>query len=69
MTRKRSIKLRCPICKKLVQSADADFPFCSDRCRLIDLGKWASGAYVISSPVDDAEQAIRQDIPDEDDSQ
>jgi hypothetical protein len=30
---------------------------------------WASGAYVISSPVDDAEQAIRQDIPDEDDSQ
>ncbi|MGA7574838.1 MAG: DNA gyrase inhibitor YacG [Terriglobales bacterium] len=69
MPRKRSIKLRCPICKKLVQSADADFPFCSDRCRLIDLGKWASGAYVISSPVDDAEQAIRQDIPDEDDSQ
>ena len=30
-----------------------DFPFCSDRCRLIDLGKWASGGYVISSPVHD----------------
>ena len=29
-----------------------DFPFCSERCRLIDLGKWASGAYVISSPAD-----------------
>ena len=37
------------------------FPFCSDRCRLIDLGKWASGAYVISSPVqdDDGDERIR----------
>jgi endogenous inhibitor of DNA gyrase (YacG/DUF329 family) len=33
---------------------------------LIDLGKWASGAYVISSPVDDADEAIRQDSADED---
>ena len=32
-----------------------DFPFCSDRCRLIDLGKWASGGYVISSPIHDPE--------------
>ena len=30
-------------------------PFCSERCRLIDLGKWASGAYVISSPVQDGD--------------
>ncbi len=66
MPRKRPIKLRCPICKKPVKSADADFPFCSERCRLIDLGKWASGAYVISSPVNDAEEAIREDSPDED---
>ncbi len=66
MPRKRSIKLRCPICKKPVKNTDADFPFCSDRCRLIDLGKWASGAYVISSPVTDTEEAVRQDIPDED---
>ena len=67
MPRKRPIKLRCPICKKPVKSADADFPFCSDRCRLLDLGKWASGAYVISSPVTDAEEAIREGSPDEDD--
>jgi len=25
-------------------------PFCSDRCRLLDLGAWASEAYVISTP-------------------
>jgi len=58
MPRKRTIKLRCPICKKATKAADADFPFCSDRCRLIDLGKWASGGYVISSPVADVEDAI-----------
>lgn len=34
---------------------DPDFPFCSDRCRVIDLGKWASGTYVISSPLNDPE--------------
>jgi uncharacterized protein len=58
MARKRTLKLRCPICKKPVKSGDAEFPFCSERCRLIDLGKWASGAYVISSPVTDTSDAI-----------
>ena len=51
MPSKRIVKLRCPICKKNVKSTDADFPFCSDRCRRIDLGKWAMGVYKISSPV------------------
>ena len=68
MPRQRPIKLRCPICKKPVKSADADFPFCSERCRLIDLGKWASGAYVISSPVNDAEEAIAERSDSEDES-
>jgi uncharacterized protein len=67
MPRKAAIKLRCPICKKPVKSADADFPFCSDRCRLIDLGKWASGGYVISSAVTDTDEAIRQDGLDDED--
>ena len=60
MPRQRTVKLRCPICKKPVKNTDADFPFCSDRCRLIDLGKWASGAYVISSPTADADEPIRE---------
>jgi len=46
---------RCPSCGMLVQTNQEEFPFCSDRCRLIDLGKWASGAYKISSPVLDPE--------------
>lgn len=43
--------LHCPTCKKIVTAADVDFPFCSERCRIIDLGKWASGDYRITSPV------------------
>jgi uncharacterized protein len=60
MPRKRSLKLQCPICKKAVKNTGPDFPFCSDRCRTIDLGKWASGGYVISSPVADAEEGIHE---------
>ena len=47
--------LRCPTCRALVAKDDECFPFCSDRCRLIDLGKWASGEYRISSPILDPE--------------
>jgi uncharacterized protein len=47
--------LRCPTCRTLVTKEDEYFPFCSDRCRLIDLGKWASGDYRISSPILDPE--------------
>jgi endogenous inhibitor of DNA gyrase (YacG/DUF329 family) len=69
MPRKRAIQLRCPICKKPAKATDADFPFCSERCRLIDLGQWASGGYVISSPVTDAEETIPDNLPDTEDSQ
>jgi uncharacterized protein len=42
--------LPCPICKKNVRFGAPDFPFCSERCRLIDLGKWADEEYKISEP-------------------
>jgi endogenous inhibitor of DNA gyrase (YacG/DUF329 family) len=45
--------LRCPTCRTLVLEKTDDYPFCSDRCRRIDLGKWASGDYKISSPIQD----------------
>ena len=54
---KRLRSLRCPICRTLVQRSAPDFPFCSERCRLLDLGKWASGQYVISSPLAEPEAA------------
>jgi endogenous inhibitor of DNA gyrase (YacG/DUF329 family) len=70
MAKKKTRSLRCPTCRTLVTSGSESFPFCSDRCRLIDLGKWASGAYVISAPVDDSEEPIRETNPEdiEDDS-
>jgi hypothetical protein len=49
--------LHCPICRKEVPLDSPNVPFCSDRCRLIDLGKWASGDYKISSPSFDPELA------------
>jgi hypothetical protein len=45
----------CPICRKPVNRTDSEFPFCSERCRTIDLGNWASEKYVISSPADPRE--------------
>jgi uncharacterized protein len=39
--------MRCPICKKEVALGEPDFPFCSERCRLIDLGRWAAEEYRI----------------------
>ena len=37
MAKKRIVSLRCPTCRTLVLASDEDFPFCSDRCRTIDL--------------------------------
>lgn len=50
--------LRCPTCKKPVPEPGEGepmgaFPFCSDRCRVIDLGRWIDGKYQI--PVVDNE--------------
>ncbi|MEO7028432.1 MAG: DNA gyrase inhibitor YacG [Acidobacteriaceae bacterium] len=61
--------LHCPICRKAVALDSTDVPFCSDRCRLIDLGKWASGDYKITSPIldpdllEDLEHAQQQQHP------
>jgi endogenous inhibitor of DNA gyrase (YacG/DUF329 family) len=43
--------VKCPICKQAVGARDvnAAFPFCSERCRLIDLGKWLGGEYRLGS--------------------
>lgn len=69
MPRKRALKLGCPICKKPVLASAADFPFCSERCREVDLGKWASGQYVVQSPTADVEEEIRSSMPEDLDEQ
>lgn len=49
--------MRCPICRKAVPRDGEFIPFCSDRCRIIDLGNWASEKYVIPVAVDPEELA------------
>jgi endogenous inhibitor of DNA gyrase (YacG/DUF329 family) len=46
----------CPICGTAVTSeTHKEFPFCSERCKEIDLGNWATERYVISEPAFDEE--------------
>jgi len=40
----------CPSCKGPVAPGGESVPFCSDRCRLVDLGRWFRGEYVLSRP-------------------
>ncbi len=57
----------CPICGKKSVWEDNPFrPFCSERCRLIDLGKWASEDYRIPggkkvTEKEDAEENKKED--------
>ena len=59
---------KCPTCNKQVQWQDNPFrPFCSERCKLVDLSKWVSEEYrvpgkaVANEPAEDNE-----DHPDSD---
>lgn len=48
----------CPICSTPVHEDAETLPFCSARCRMVDLGNWFSGSRVISRPLreDDFDQ-------------
>jgi endogenous inhibitor of DNA gyrase (YacG/DUF329 family) len=53
--------MKCPICKKDVAEDNQFFPFCSERCKIIDLGNWASEKYVISTPVQPIDSEEEED--------
>jgi endogenous inhibitor of DNA gyrase (YacG/DUF329 family) len=46
---------RCPICKRTVARPEENswFPFCSNRCKVVDLSKWLSGDYAIPAREED----------------
>ena len=46
-----SAKFRCPICRKPVQQGGVSFPFCTERCRCVDLGQWFNESYTVSHPL------------------
>ncbi|HLK88637.1 MAG TPA: DNA gyrase inhibitor YacG [Polyangia bacterium] len=58
------MRAKCPTCGgPLAESAEvAQFrPFCSERCRLVDLGKWLDGGFRIESPI--SEEDLDQGLP------
>jgi uncharacterized protein len=63
------MQYRCPICKTPTDSAtNADFPFCSERCKLQDLGNWSAEKYVVSEPIFDEDDEELSNLPDSDDA-
>ena len=53
------MRIVCPMCKKVIEDAPSDYgprPFCSSRCKLLDLGNWLDEAYRVSEPVDTLER-------------
>jgi endogenous inhibitor of DNA gyrase (YacG/DUF329 family) len=67
----------CPLCKKTLKIGSINdlptFPFCSDRCRLVDLGRWIDGDYAIPADARKAEDEAapgpeRSDVEEEADA-
>jgi endogenous inhibitor of DNA gyrase (YacG/DUF329 family) len=44
---------RCAICKKPLAERAKNFPFCSERCKLVDAGNWFEGSYRVKTNHDD----------------
>jgi len=60
------IQAKCPICRKPSTQGDEFFPFCSERCQMIDLGNWSSEEYRIPGPsVDRLPGQDEEDFDDE----
>jgi endogenous inhibitor of DNA gyrase (YacG/DUF329 family) len=57
-------QLRCPLCHRPTVWVDNDNrPFCSERCRLIDLGAWIEERYrVPDDPLPPTEEAGQSDL-------
>ncbi len=54
--------IKCPTCRNPAPWRDNPFrPFCSERCRLLDLGKWLDEAYRIPGEPDESQGAPPED--------
>jgi endogenous inhibitor of DNA gyrase (YacG/DUF329 family) len=58
--------INCPICKRPVPDHErhrpgSPYPFCSDRCKLVDLGRWLDGKYQIPVEEEDESDPPRAD--------
>jgi uncharacterized protein len=59
---KKGPEVACPTCdkKQVWDTSNKDRPFCSPRCKLIDLGEWASEGHKIAGPSLEEEMMSRQ---------
>jgi endogenous inhibitor of DNA gyrase (YacG/DUF329 family) len=61
------IQGKCPLCGKRFETESLrnwpSFPFCSERCKLVDLGRWIEGDYAI--PEATPEEPVTEDSDDE----
>lgn len=61
--------MRCPRCGKKIEHPDPTCrPFCSDRCKLLDLGKWISEEYriaAVETVEDKSDPIFKPDNPEE----
>ena len=54
------LTVKCPTCGKTVEWSEKNpfRPFCSDRCRQIDLGAWANEEYRVPSRAEDEDSGM-----------
>jgi endogenous inhibitor of DNA gyrase (YacG/DUF329 family) len=58
--------ITCPVCGKRLTGPPAEwpaFPFCSKKCRLVDLGRWLSGDYRVIDPEDQRLDSPAEELP------
>jgi endogenous inhibitor of DNA gyrase (YacG/DUF329 family) len=60
-------KVSCPICGRLMEGQSLaewpQFPFCSERCRTIDLGRWLGESYRIPAEEPEGSSSGEPDLP------
>ena len=62
--------MKCPTCGKPAEWKDNPFrPFCSERCQMVDLGRWVEGEYRVPGepmPEDHSHQSATPEDPEKD---
>jgi uncharacterized protein len=54
--------MRCPVCKReFEKSTSTALPFCSERCRTIDLGRWLGESYGVPVVPDPEADEVPED--------
>ena len=57
--KKKKLRVKCPQCKKDFEYNNSKYrPFCSKRCKLIDLGHWLDESYNVSIPINEFDEEI-----------